>query len=170
MPESANADGSFDDIVAANRDYVEQFHLQGLEPRAARGLAVITCMDSRIEPLGMLGLVPGDAKILRNAGARVTPDVVRTLVLAINLLGVQRVLVVPHTRCGTLGEAAAIEAAVRAAGGPDTADLDLLTTNDQLGTLRADLELLRASKYLSGINAAGAVYDVDTGLLGPLIH
>ncbi len=62
-------------------------------------------MDSRIDPLGVLGMKPGDAKILRNAGARVTDDVLRTLVLACYLLDVNRVLVMPHTRCAmTAGE------------------------------------------------------------------
>ena len=169
MSTSPESSGSFGDLVAANRYYAELFHLQALDPRAAKGLAVITCMDSRIEPLGMLGLDPGDAKILRNAGARVTPDVIRTLVLAVHLLGVERVLVVPHTRCGTLGTESSIKAAVLAGGGVDVGDLDLRTTTDQIATLRADLEVLRASPYLSGIESAGAVYDVDTGLLGELV-
>ena len=74
-----------------------RFHTTGLEARAAQGLAVLTCIDSRIEPLAMLGLRPGDAKILRNAGARVTSDVLRSLVLASNLLGVERVMLIAHT-------------------------------------------------------------------------
>jgi len=69
----------FTDVLAGNDDYAAHFALAGLEPVAARGLAVVTCMDSRIEPLDMLGLKPGDAKIMRNAGARVTTDVLRTL-------------------------------------------------------------------------------------------
>ena len=81
-------DETFDDVLAANEAYAQGFRLEGLEPVAAKGLAVLTCMDSRIEPLAMLGLAPGDAKILRNAGARVTDDVLRTLVLASYLLGV----------------------------------------------------------------------------------
>ncbi len=52
-------DDEFADVLAANADYVSGFRLAGLEPRAARGLAVLTCMDSRIEPLAMLGLAPG---------------------------------------------------------------------------------------------------------------
>ena len=64
---------------------------------------MLTCIDSRIEPLAMLGLAPGDAKILRNAGARVTDDVLRSLVLAVNLLGVNRVCVVQHTGCRLTG-------------------------------------------------------------------
>ncbi len=90
---------AFADVIAANRRYAAEFHLSGLKPVAAAGLAVVTCMDSRIEPLAMLGLKPGDAKIMRNAGARVTTDVLRTLVVATHLLGVRRVMVVPHTKC-----------------------------------------------------------------------
>ncbi len=70
-----------------------------MEGTAARGLAVVTCIDSRIDPLAMLGLRAGDAKIIRNAGARVTDDALRSLVLAVNLLGVTRVCVVQHTNC-----------------------------------------------------------------------
>lgn len=79
---------AFDDLFAANAEFARTFEWSGLTGTAARGLAVVTCMDSRIDPLGLLGLRPGDAKILRNAGARVTDDVLRTLVLAVYLLGV----------------------------------------------------------------------------------
>src|SRR4051812_23416288 len=72
-------DSSFADVLDANRAYASGFPLAGLEPQAARGLAILTCMDSRIEPLALLGLVPGDAKILRNAGARITDDALRSL-------------------------------------------------------------------------------------------
>src|SRR5947208_11543741 len=95
----AGDDDVFSDVLAANAAYAQGFALSGLAPRAAKGLAVVTCMDSRIEPLAMLGLKPGDAKIMRNAGARVTDDVLRTLVLAVHLLGVNRVMVVAHTDC-----------------------------------------------------------------------
>ena len=159
---------AFADLLQANRSYADTFRLQGLEPRAAKGLALLTCMDSRIEPLGMLGLVPGDAKILRNAGARVTPDVVRTLILGVHLLGVERILVVPHTKCGTLGDQDAIKTKIRENGGPDQIDLDLLTTTNQQSTLRADVAALRGEKLLGDVTIGGAVYDVDTGLLTPL--
>src|SRR3954464_12259243 len=90
---------SFDDVLSANAEYAKQFRDPGRPGKAAKGLAVITCMDSRISPLEMLGLQPGDAKILRNAGARVTDDVLRTLVLATHLLNVSRIMVVAHTDC-----------------------------------------------------------------------
>src|SRR6185369_1133821 len=89
----------FDDLLAANRRYRDEFHDSGVAGIAAKGLAVLTCIDSRIDPLAMLGLAPGDAKIIRNAGARVTPDSLRSLVLAVNLLGVKRICVVQHTDC-----------------------------------------------------------------------
>ena len=88
-----------DDLLGANRAYMSAFNLAGIPAPAAKGFALVTCMDSRIEPLAMLGLAPGDAKIMRNAGGRVTPDVLRSLVLATNLLGVHRIAVMHHTNC-----------------------------------------------------------------------
>ena len=109
--------GTFTDVLAANEKYVGDFPLAGLQGRAARGLAVLTCIDSRIEPLAMLGLRPGDAKILRNAGARVTDDVLRTLVLASYLLGVDRAMVIAHTNCRmAAGSEDDVHIAIREAG------------------------------------------------------
>ena len=94
----------FEELLAANTAYAEGFTLAGIAPVAARGFALVTCMDSRIEPLTMLGLHPGDAKILRNAGARVTPDVLRSLVLATRFLDVREIAVMQHTNCALAGE------------------------------------------------------------------
>jgi carbonic anhydrase len=154
----------FADVVEANAAYAQTFGLAGLEPRAARGLAIVTCMDSRIEPLVMLGLRPGDAKILRNAGARVTDDVVRTLVLARYLLGVERVMVVAHTKCRMAGGTEEdVHAAISAAGGPDTSELSFLVATDQLAALRDDVARAQASPYLKDTVIGGFLYDVDTG-------
>lgn len=79
----------FTDLERANQEFVEHFVPEGLSGLAVKGLAIVTCMDSRIAPLAIVGMKPGDAKILRNAGARVTDDVLRTLVLATHLLGVK---------------------------------------------------------------------------------
>ena len=87
----------FDDLLAANAEYQKGFKYSELTGVAKQGLAIVTCMDSRINPLSVVGMRSGDAKILRNAGARVTEDVLRTLVLATYLLGVKRILVMPHT-------------------------------------------------------------------------
>jgi carbonic anhydrase len=154
----------FADVLAANDEYADGFPLAGLRPRAAKGLAVLTCMDSRIEPLTMLGLRPGDAKILRNAGARVTDDVLRTLVLAHYLLGVDRAMVIAHTDCRMAAEREDdIHIAVREAGGPDTRSLSFLVTNDQQAAVRADVQLVRSWPYLARLDVGGFLYDVDTG-------
>jgi carbonic anhydrase len=123
-------------------------------------------MDSRIEPLAMLGLSPGDAKILRNAGARVTDDVLRTLVLARYLLGVERVMVVAHTRCRMAGGTEEdVHAAVRSAGGPDTRSISFLVAPDQEAALRTDVQRVRSWPYLADTAVGGFLYDVDSGRL-----
>jgi carbonic anhydrase len=166
---AVTADRTFEDVLSANEAYAGDFRLGGLEPVAAKGLAVLTCMDSRIEPLTMLGLDPGDAKILRNAGARVTDDVLRTLVLASYLLGVERAMVVAHTKCRMAAEAEdAVHAAVEAAGGPDTRSLSFLVAPDQEATVREDVQRIRSWPYLQRLTVGGFIYDVDTGRLRQL--
>jgi carbonic anhydrase len=163
------ADPTFDDVLAANEAYAHDFKLAGLEPIAAKGLAVLTCMDSRIEPLAMLGLQPGDAKILRNAGARVTDDVLRTLVLASYLLGVDRAMVVAHTRCRmAAGDEEDVHDAVAEAGGPDTRSLSFLVSPDQEQTVCDDVQRIRSWPYLTRLDVGGFLYDVDTGRLRQL--
>jgi len=158
---------AFSDVLAANRDYVAGYRNPHLEGRAARGLAVVTCMDSRIEPLAMLGLAKGDAKILRNAGARVTEDVLRTLVLAVHLLGVERVMVVAHTDCRMSKVTdEQVHAAILASSGVDTRSLDFNTIADQRAVLAGDVLKIRSSPYLpADLAVIGCVYDIETGEL-----
>ena len=151
-------DAIFDDVLAANEEYAKGFRHDGLESVAARGLAVLTCMDSRIEPLAMLGLRPGDAKILRNAGARVTDDVLRTLVLATYLLGVRRVMVITHTDCRMTGTEDDVHAAVREEGGPDTRSLAFPMAEDPAAAVRDDVQRLRSWPYLRQFEVGGFVY------------
>lgn len=154
---------AFSDVLAANARYVSTHTDSGLPGRARRGLAVLTCMDSRIDPLEMLGLVPGDAKILRNAGARVTDDVLRTLVLASYLLDVTRVMVIAHTDCRmTVETHEDVHLAIEAAGGPDTRSLSFLTTTDLRASLLHDVQKVRSSPYLS-LEVAGFIYHLDNG-------
>jgi carbonic anhydrase len=159
-------DDHFADVLQANDEYAGRYRHAELEARAAKGLGVLTCMDSRIDPLAMLGLVPGDAKIMRNAGARVTQDVLRTLVLASHLLGVDRVMVVAHTGCRMAGGTEEdVHVAIRDAGGPDTRSISFLTTQDQEGALRADVQRVRSWPYLGKLAVGGFLYDLDTGRL-----
>jgi carbonic anhydrase len=160
----------FDDLLDANQHYQSSFSLAGLEPRARRGLAVITCMDSRIEPLAMLGLEPGDAKIFRNAGARVTDDVLRSIVLAIHLLGVDRICVVQHTECAmTKYSDDELRTLVGEGAGADASAWEFAAIRDQRDTLRADLARLRACPLVPDkVALGGFVYDVETGALESL--
>jgi carbonic anhydrase len=156
----------FADVLAANETYAERFALKGLPAVAAKGLAVVTCMDSRIEPLTMLGIEPGDAKILRNAGARVTDDVLRTLVLAVHLLEVDRAMVVAHTRCKMAQTTDAALQETLAEQGLDARALDFHLISDQEATLRADVAKVDAWPFLrSDVVVGGFIYDVDTGRL-----
>src|SRR5216684_5575971 len=122
----------FDDLLDANRRYRSAFHDPGVAGRAAKGLAVLTCIDSRIDPLAMLGLRPGDAKIIRNAGARVTDDALRSLVLAANLLGVTRACVVQHTDCAMVGLTEdELRARISAVRGVDASGWEFFASVDQ---------------------------------------
>jgi carbonic anhydrase len=158
---------AFADVLSANTDYASTYQSLHLEGRAARGLGVITCMDSRIDPLAMLGLKKGDAKILRNAGARVTDDVLRTLVLAVHLLGVNRVMVVAHTDCRMSKVTdEQVHDEIMATSGVDTRSLEFSTIADQRATLAGDVRKIRSSPYLpDGLPVIGCVYDLDTGNL-----
>jgi carbonic anhydrase len=162
-----SGDEQFSDVLTANEAYAADYGLAGLEARAAKGLAVLTCMDSRIEPLAMLGLDPGDAKILRNAGARVTDDVLRTLVLGAYLLGVRRVMVVAHTGCRMVSDSGeeSVHAAISEAGGPDTRSIAFLTAEDQEQALRDDVQRVRSWPYLGDLAVGGFLLDLETGRL-----
>jgi carbonic anhydrase len=160
----------FDDLLEANAAYRASFGLAGIPAGARRGLAVLTCMDSRIEPLTMLGLEPGDAKILRNAGARVTVDMLRSLALANQLLGVRRVCIVHHTDCRmTTASEAQLHEIVGSARGVDTAGWDFLAVEDLHEVVRADLKRLRTCEILPpDLPAAAFLYDVRSGSLEPI--
>ena len=169
-PEELPIPDAFADVFAANHDYVKTFSLSGLEARAAKGLAIITCMDSRIAPLEVLGLEPGDAKILRNAGARVTGDVLRTLVLAVYLLGVKRVLVMPHTQCRMAESTEAeLHDLIDQRHGIDTSSIKFKPIKDPIATLRKDIAAITSHPLLPpDLEVAGAIYDVTTGQLTQL--
>jgi len=160
----------FDDLLAANRRYRTEFHDSGVEGAAAKGLAVLTCIDSRIDPLAMLGLRAGDAKIIRNAGARVTTDSLRSLVLAANLLGVTRACLVQHTECAMVGPTnEEIGARIGEMRGVDASSWDFLTSTDQLATLRHDIESIESCPLLPpGFQVGGFVFDVHSGELVPV--
>ena len=161
---------AFEDVLNANVDYSRDFSQSSLTGTARRGLAIITCMDSRISPLALVGMKPGDAKILRNAGARVTDDVLRTLVLATYLLGVNRILVMPHTDCRMANESESqIHQTIEDKFGVDTRSVEFRTVENQRDALAYDVTRIRSYPLLqSGVVVGGAIYDVATGKLEPV--
>ncbi len=167
-------DDPFADLWAANERFAESFHLSGLTGRAARSLTVITCMDTRIDPLAVLGLSPGDAKIIRSAGARATDELLRSLVLAVHVLGGTRVLLMPHTQCGMVGTDDDVRAKVAAGAGRDVDDPAVASFEpqaivDQAATARRDAARIRAHPLLGpSTTLAAAIYDVATGRLSPV--
>jgi len=166
-PFPANA---FADVMASNVRYAADFKANDLPGVAARGLAVLTCIDSRIDALGVIGLREGDGYIMRNAGARVTDDVLRSVVLATALLGVTRVLIMPHTRCAMAQrDESGIHELIAARHGVDTRSLEFRTVDDQAEALRTDVTRIRSLPFLpEGVCVAGAVYHVESGLLEPI--
>ncbi|MGO1167093.1 MAG: beta-class carbonic anhydrase [Janibacter sp.] len=158
---------AFDDLLAANRDFAQTFSLSGFDGIAHAGVAIVTCMDSRIDPLGMLGLSPGDAKIFRNPGGRITSAALEAIVLGVHLLNVKRVLVIPHTRCAmTTSSEVELRQKIGEAAGQDASWQGFHVVHDQLAALEQDVAAVRSHPLVpEAIEVGGFVYDVDTGLI-----
>ena len=162
----------FDDLLAANREYAEKFDNGGFDGVAHAGVAIVTCMDSRIEPLALLGLGLGDAKIFRNPGGRVTPQAMEALVLGVHLLNVKRILIVPHTRCAVASNTESeLRAKLAESAGQDASWLDLtVVVDDQARALAEDVAKVRSHPFVpEDVKVGGFIYDVDTGLLNQKI-
>jgi len=160
----------FSDALAANAAFARDFSGAELTGRAREHLAIVTCIDTRIDPLAIVGMHAGDMMVIRNAGARVTDDVLRTLVLATGLLGVERILVMPHTGCRMAhGDEMDIHATIAERYGIDTRSIEFRTVSDQVEALRVDVARIRAFPYLhEGVTVGGAVYHVESGALEPV--
>lgn len=154
-----------DEMLASNADFARGFQSGGLPAPPSRRVAVLTCMDARVDPARALGLGPGEAHVIRNAGGVATADAVRSLLISQQLLGTEEIVVVHHTNCGMLGfrddevkDRVEAETGIR----PDFA-LEAFTDLD--GDVRQTLARLQASPFLRTDRARGFVYDVDTGRL-----
>jgi carbonic anhydrase len=128
-------------------------------------------MDTRLEPLAALGLRPGDAKIIRNAGGRVTPDVLRSLILATRMLGVDRIAVMQHTGCAlAFKDEDDVRGALEAAGAPDAPGWEFLAMPRPDEALAGDVDAVRTCELLPpGVTVVGWRYDVATGLIETVI-
>jgi carbonic anhydrase len=170
MSDNSFPHDSFSAEIVANDEYIKTFKYAGLTGTAQKGLAIITCMDSRINPLSVVGMKSGDAKILRNAGARVTDDVLRTLVLATYLLGVKRILIMPHTNCRMAQvDEAQIHREIDTKYGIDTSEIEFKTVPDQQQALIEDVQKVRSYRLINkDVVVGGAIYDVATGKITPV--
>ena len=160
-------DHDFDDLIAANRAFADEFDLGGFDGKAHAGVALVTCMDSRIDPLRMLGLGHGDAKIFRNPGARVDNAALEALILGAHLLDVDRILVVPHTRCAmTAHTEQELHEKIGASAGRDATWQQFHVVDDQIADLEEDVRKIRSHPLIpDNVKVAGFLYDVDTGLI-----
>ncbi|HET7735120.1 MAG TPA: carbonic anhydrase [Nocardioidaceae bacterium] len=159
--------GDFDDLLEANREYAETFSLGGFDGVAHAGVAIVTCMDSRIDPLRLLGLKPGDAKIFRNPGGRVTPQALEALVLGVHLLNVERILVIPHTRCAMAKfTEAELRTKISESADKDASWQSFGVVPDQTAALYEDVQKVRSHPLIPDtVKVGGFMYDVDSGLI-----
>lgn len=161
----------FDDLIAANKSFAADFGLSGFDGIAHAGVAMVTCMDSRIDPLRMIGLKPGDAKILRNPGGRVTDAALVALVVGVHLLKVDRILIVQHTRCAMASSSEQeLKDRISRASGLDASWMTLRAIQDQDAALREDVLKVRSHPLISDrVQVGGFMYDVDSGLLSQVL-
>ena len=159
MPKNA------DEMLTHASEYASELAAPGLSPKPRRKVAVLACMDTRIDLFPMLGLERGDAHIIRNAGGLVTDDAIRSLAASQRLLGTEEIVVVMHDGCGLHG-------ASEDEFGQMLADDGVLPTwrlgafDDIDATLRASLSRLRASSELPARDQIrGFVFDPETGAL-----
>jgi len=174
------------ELLAANAAYASGFGARGrLTMPPARRLAILTCMDARLDPAKFAGLAEGDSHVIRNAGGRASDDAIRSLVISYKLLGTREWLVVHHTDCGmeTFTDevmrgllAKSLETAALEPGGwrdvgrgPGSLEgefVDWLTIRDQAESVRADVRRIRAHPLVPpAITLSGYIYDVRTGRL-----
>ena len=161
----------FENFLKANQAYVElhgELHLP-IKPKTK--VAIVTCMDSRLHVAPALGLALGDAHILRNAGGRVTEDMLRSLVISQQQLGTREIVVLHHTDCGAQTfQNKDFQEHLKRELGVDVSDQDFLPFQDIDESVREDMKLLQESPLIpDDVIISGAVYDVDTGSMRQIL-
>ena len=156
-----------DELLAANERYAAGFDKGDLPLPPARQVAVLVCMDARIDPAKALGLAEGDAHVIRNAGGRASDDALRSLAISHELLGTREVVVVHHTDCGMLTFTNdQIRQRLRDRLGADASAIDFLPFGDLDRSVRDDVATIRSSPLIpDDIAVSGFVYDVRSGRL-----
>lgn len=161
----------FQNFMKANKAYVNLHGTYHLPLKPKTKVAIVTCMDSRLHVAQALGLALGDAHILRNAGGRVTEDMIRSLVISQQQLGTREIVVLHHTDCGAqtfTNEDFAAQ--LKRDLGVDVSGRDFLPFTDIEESVREDMALLRKSPLIPDeVVISGAVYDVDTGRMTEVV-
>ena len=155
----------FENFLKANQAYVELHGDLHLSIKPKTKVAIVTCMDSRLHVAPALGLALGDAHILRNAGGRVTEDMLRSLVISQQQLGTREIVVLHHTDCGAQTfQNKDFQEHLKRELGVDVSNQDFLPFQDIDESVREDMRLLKDSPLIpDDVVISGAVYDVDTG-------
>lgn len=155
----------FENLMKANQAYVDLHGTSHLPIKPKTKVAIVTCMDSRLHVAQALGLALGDAHILRNAGGRVTEDMIRSLVISQQQMGTREIVVLHHTDCGAQTfKNEEFAAFLNQELGVDVSGQDFLPFTDVEESVREDVELLRQSPLIpDDVEISGAVYDVATG-------
>ena len=157
--------GEYQRILDENRRYVEAFDRSSLTAAPLSGLAILACMDARLDVEETLGLRTGDAHIVRNAGGLATDDAIRSLIVSQERLGTTEVLVIGHTGCGLEG---ADEDEMRerlTARTGQRLDLAFGSFPDVESSVRAQVARLRAHPWIRPVPIHGLIFDVETGQL-----
>jgi carbonic anhydrase len=156
-----------DKLEAANEAYAESFTKGDLPMPPGRKLAVVTCMDARLDPAKFLGLEDGDAHVIRNAGGLVTDDALRSLCISHWLLGTEEVVVIAHTDCGMLTFTNDdLRGKLRDEAGADALDVDFHPFPDLEESVRGSIRAIRQSQLCpDSLEVSGWIYDVHTGRL-----
>ena len=157
------------EFVQANKAYASAFQKGDLAMPPARHVAVLTCMDARIDPARALGLEEGDAHVIRNAGGRAA-DAIRSLVISEQLLGTTHIVVIHHTDCGMLTFSNAdLQQKVQQDLHADASTVDFLPFSNLEQSVRDDIATLKESPLIpQNIDISGFIYDVKSGQLLPV--
>lgn len=155
-------------LLAENQRYTEAFDRSALTAAPLSGMAIVACMDARLDVEETLGLRTGDAHIIRNAGGLVTDDVIRSLIVSQQLLGTDEIVLIQHTGCGLHEvDEADLRAKVAATAGvsPDDIPIEFGGFADLTTSVRAQVAILREHQLLRKVPVHGLVFDVMTGRL-----
>lgn len=154
-------------VKQANEQYKQGFNLGSLPLPPGRKIAVVACMDARLDPYGALGLKTGDAHIIRNAGGLVTDDAIRSLIISYKLLGTQEFYIVEHTDCGMLTfKNEDVQSKLKNDTGHDASHIDFLPFGDLKESVRKQLKTVRDNPLIPNeIPVHGFIYHVEDGSL-----